>query len=64
MKLTIKQERLVDEYVKTGNAYQSAINAGYSKSYARVDVHKVLAKPRIKQAIDNRLAQLKKREYR
>ncbi|MFB3204554.1 terminase small subunit [Staphylococcus pseudintermedius] len=60
MKLTIKQERLVDEYVKTGNAYQSAINAGYSKSYARVDVHKVLAKPRIKQAIDNRLAQLKK----
>lgn len=61
MKLTIKQERLVDEYVKTGNAYQAAINAGYSKSYARVDVHKILAKPSVKQAIENRLAQLKKR---
>lgn len=60
MKLTIKQERLVDEYIKTGNAYQAAINAGYSKSYARVDVHKILAKPSVKQAIDERMAELKK----
>ncbi|MDT0955647.1 terminase small subunit, partial [Staphylococcus pseudintermedius] len=60
MKLTIKQERLVDEYIKTGNAYQAAINAGYSKSYAKVDVHKALVKPRIKKAIDERMAELKK----
>lgn len=60
MKLTIKQERLVGEYVKTGNAYQAAINAGYSKSYAKVDVHKALVKPRIKKAIDERMAELKK----
>ena len=59
-KLTIKQQKLVDEYIRTGNAYLSAINAGYSDSYARVDVHKALAKPRLKSAIDKRLEELKK----
>lgn len=60
MKLTAKQQKLVDEYIKTGNAYQSAINAGYSESYARVDVHKALAKPSLKNAIDERMEELKK----
>lgn len=60
MKLNVKQQKLVDEYIKTGNAYQAAINAGYSESYARVDVHKVLAKPSIKSAIDERMEELKK----
>ena len=49
MKLTWKQQKLVDEYIKTGNAYQAAIKAGYSESYAKVDVHKALVKPRLKQ---------------
>lgn len=60
MKLTAKQQKLVEEYIKTGNAYQSAINAGYSESYARVDVHKALAKPSLKNAIDERMEELKK----
>lgn len=34
-KLTIKQEKFADEYIKTGNAYKSAINAGYSENYAK-----------------------------
>ncbi len=34
-KLTIKQKKFADEYIKTGNAYQSAINAGYSENYAK-----------------------------
>lgn len=60
MKLTAKQQKLVNEYIKTGNAYQSAINAGYSESYARVDVHKALAKPSLRNAIDERMEELKK----
>lgn len=34
-KLTIKQKKFADEYIKTGNVYQSAINAGYSENYAK-----------------------------
>lgn len=34
-KLTIKQKKFADEYIKTGNAYQSAINVGYSENYAK-----------------------------
>ncbi|MDU5442374.1 MAG: terminase small subunit [Finegoldia magna] len=34
-KLTIKQNKFADEYIKTGNAYQSALNAGYSENYAK-----------------------------
>lgn len=34
-KLTIKQQRFADEYIISGNAYQSAINAGYSENYAK-----------------------------
>lgn len=34
-KLTIKQKKFADEYIKTGNAYQSALNAGYSENYAK-----------------------------
>ena len=34
-KLTIKQKKFADEYIKTGNAYKSAINAGYSENYAK-----------------------------
>lgn len=60
MKLTLKQQRLVDEYIKTGNAYQSAKNAGYSDSYAKVDVHKALVKPSLKQALDKRLEEHRK----
>ncbi|AFR99989.1 phage terminase small subunit [Lentilactobacillus buchneri subsp. silagei] len=34
-KLTPKQRKFANEYIKTNNAYQSAINADYSKAYAR-----------------------------
>ena len=35
MKLTEKQKRFADEYIKSGNATQAAIKAGYSKRTAR-----------------------------
>ena len=35
MKLTEKQKRFCDEYIKLGNAKEAAINAGYSKKTAK-----------------------------
>ncbi|MCW6172488.1 terminase small subunit, partial [Lactiplantibacillus plantarum] len=32
-KLTPKQRKFANEFIKTNNAYQSAISAGYSKAY-------------------------------
>lgn len=57
-KLSIKQKRFADEYIISGNAYQSAIDAGYSKTYAKSDSHKLLEKTGIKAYIDSRLAQI------
>ncbi|MCG0891667.1 terminase small subunit [Lactiplantibacillus plantarum] len=34
-KLTPKQQKFADEYIKSGNAYQAAIEAGYSRNYAK-----------------------------
>ena len=34
-KLTLKQKRFADEYIISGNIYQSAIKAGYSENYAK-----------------------------
>ncbi len=34
-KLTPKQRKFANEFIKTNNAYQSAISAGYSKAYAK-----------------------------
>ena len=40
--LTLKQKQFADEYIRTGNAYQSAINVGYSEKYAKARSHKML----------------------
>ncbi len=34
-KLTPKQRKFANEFIKINNAYQSAISAGYSKAYAK-----------------------------
>lgn len=60
MKLTLKQQRFADEYIRTGNAFQSAINAGYSETYAKGNVVKLLENVSIKSYIDKRLEELKK----
>ena len=54
-KLTDKQRRFVDEYVKTGNATQAAINAGYSKHTAASCGAITLAKEHVRAAIDRRM---------
>lgn len=59
-KLNLKQQTFVDEYVKTGVAYQSALKAGYSEKYAKARSHKLLENVGIKKAIDERMKELKK----
>lgn len=60
MKLTLKQQRFADEYIKTGNLYHSAVNAGYSHNYAKGNINKLLENERVKSYIDERLEELKK----
>lgn len=57
-KLTLKQQRFVDEYIISGNATQAAIKAGYSKKTANRIATENLSKPIIKTAIDKRNAEI------
>lgn len=58
MKLTPKQKKFADEYIKTGNATQSAIEAGYSKKTAQVIGAENLSKPMVKAYIEERMAEI------
>ncbi|MCT4379987.1 terminase small subunit [Leuconostoc pseudomesenteroides] len=60
MKLTPKQKKFADEYIKTGNATQSAIEAGYSKKTARSVGSENLTKPDISEYIAKRLEKIDK----
>lgn len=57
-KLRLQWIKFADEYIKTGNVYQSAINAGYSENYARTNAYKLLEKDSIKSYIDERMKKL------
>ncbi|WP_273752392.1 terminase small subunit [Leuconostoc mesenteroides] len=59
MKLTPKQKRFADEYIKTGNATQSAIEAGYSKRTAKEVGYENLTKPHLNEYIEERMAEIK-----
>lgn len=50
--LTEKERIFADEYIKTTNATQSAIKAGYSEKTASVTGSKMLRKPKVRQYID------------
>ena len=58
MKLTPKQKKFADKYIKTGNATQSAIEAGYSKRTAAVIATENLIKPNIKAYIEKCMAEI------
>jgi hypothetical protein len=58
-KLTVRQGKFVDAVVKTGNATQAAIEAGYSPDSAREIGSQNLAKPDVAQRIEKRLEALK-----
>ena len=51
MRLTAKQQRFVDEYLKDLNASQAAIRAGYTSKTSRQVAYKLLTKVHIQDAI-------------
>lgn len=58
MKLTQKQKLFADEYIKSGNAMQSAIKAGYSEKYAKSSSAKMLENVGIKSYIETKMAEI------
>lgn len=58
MRLTQKQRLFADEYIKSGNAMQSAIKAGYSEKYAKSSSSKMLENVGIKSYIDAKMAEI------
>ena len=58
MKLTAKQRLFADEYIKSGNATQSAIKAGYATKAAYHTGADNLRKPQIKSYIDAKMAEI------
>ena len=53
-KLTPKQERFANEYMKTLNVTQSAINAGYSSNSAHVTGSRLLRNEKVKDYIQSK----------
>ena len=58
MKLTQKQRLFADEYIKSGNATQAAVKAGYNVKNARVIGAQNLSKLNIKAYIDTKMAEI------
>lgn len=58
MKLTAKQRLFADEYIKSGNATQSAIKAGYSAKSAHQSATKNMQKASVKSYIDAKMAEI------
>lgn len=58
-KLKPKQKAFADNYIETGNATESAIEAGYSRNYANAQSYKMLDNVGIKAYIAKRMAELK-----
>lgn len=62
--LTIKQKNFADLYIKTGNATQSYIDAGYKatkREIAEANARKLLANYSVKLYIENRMEELKEK---
>ena len=57
-KMTLKQQRFADEYIRLGDATKAARNAGYSDKTARFVGAENLTKPNVKSYIDKRLEEL------
>lgn len=60
--MTPKQKKFCDEYIKSGNAKQSAIKAGYSPKTAYSIGNENLNKPELKAYIEKRLKRLESKK--
>lgn len=56
-KLKPRQQAFADYYIETGNVSESAVRAGYSKSYARTQAYQFLDHPRIGIYIREKMAE-------
>lgn len=56
--LNIKQQRFADEYIKSGNATDAYVKAGYSKNKANTNATKLLQNTTIKKYIKERIEQV------
>lgn len=61
-KLTKQQRKFANEFIKTNNAYQSAINAGYSKAYAKNASKKLLENGGIQFYINKKVGKVEENE--
>ncbi|KAF1282666.1 terminase small subunit [Lactiplantibacillus plantarum] len=61
-KLTPNQRKFANEFIKTNNAYQSAINAGYAKGTARNATKQLLENTGIHEYIIKKTGNVEKRE--
>lgn len=55
MGLNQRQKIFASEYLRTGNAYQSAVLAGYSEAYAKGNVTKLLENESVKSFIQTEM---------
>ena len=58
MKMTLKMQKLADEFLICGNASEAARRAGYSAKYARITAAKTLRKPAVREYLDARLEEI------
>ena len=61
LRLPPKRQRFVDEYVIDSNGTQAAIRAGYSPKTAGVQAESLLKIPDIREALDEKLAEIRKK---
>lgn len=54
-----RQQKFADEYIKTGNAKQSALTAGYAKQSAEKYSSGLLKNPNVQAYIQERMAEIK-----
>ncbi len=60
--LNQRQKMFADEYLVTGNVYQSAIKAGYSENYAKGNSIKLLENESIRKYLEERLKEIESRK--
>lgn len=63
-RLTKKQKDFANNYIKTGNVLQSALDAGYSENYAKAQSYKMLDNVGVKDYIDARLERVDKQIFK
>ena len=61
-KINERQRKFADEYIISGNIYQSAVKAGYSENYAKTQAGKLLDNVSVKAYIDDNLKKLQKKK--